>query len=38
MGIIVCQVCNRTVDHVEDTKVRTLYTTCQACKDKDKKK
>ncbi|WP_081412433.1 GapA-binding peptide SR1P [Tuberibacillus calidus] len=37
MGIIVCGKCNRTIDHVEDTKVRTIYTTCQACKEKNSK-
>jgi hypothetical protein len=37
VGIIVCGKCDRTIEHVEDTKVRTLYATCQACKKKDKK-
>lgn len=37
VGIIVCGKCDRTIEHVEDTKVRTLYATCQACKEKEKK-
>ncbi|MFC7392402.1 GapA-binding peptide SR1P [Scopulibacillus cellulosilyticus] len=32
MGIIICQKCNCTIDHVEDNKVRTLYSTCRKCK------
>ncbi|WP_141431332.1 GapA-binding peptide SR1P [Bacillus sp. 03113] len=28
MGIIVCQDCNRTIDHFEDEKVTVLYSKC----------
>ncbi|WP_456275648.1 GapA-binding peptide SR1P [Bacillus sp. AK128] len=31
MGIIICQSCERTIDHVEEEKVSTLYATCNSC-------
>jgi DNA-directed RNA polymerase subunit RPC12/RpoP len=31
MGTIVCQTCNRTIDHFEDEKVTTLYAKCPDC-------
>ncbi|WP_085524120.1 GapA-binding peptide SR1P [Tuberibacillus sp. Marseille-P3662] len=37
MGIIVCQTCQRTIDHVEDRKVRTLYAQCPHCRKNTKK-
>ncbi|TCP30520.1 SR1 protein [Scopulibacillus darangshiensis] len=38
MGIIICQKCNCTIDHVEDSKVRTLYSKCPDCKNKKENK
>ncbi|WEG11720.1 GapA-binding peptide SR1P [Pullulanibacillus sp. KACC 23026] len=38
MGTIICQECERTIEHVDDFKVSTLYSTCSACKDKTNKK
>ncbi|WP_202076615.1 GapA-binding peptide SR1P [Caldalkalibacillus salinus] len=31
MGTIVCQTCEKTIGHFEDTKVSTLYGTCTMC-------
>lgn len=36
MGTIVCQICNETIEHFEDVKVRTLYANC-GCKNCQKK-
>ncbi|UOE92994.1 MULTISPECIES: GapA-binding peptide SR1P [Bacillaceae] len=37
MGIIVCQTCNKTIEHIPSEKVMTLYAKgndCQKCKNK----
>jgi phosphoribosylformylglycinamidine (FGAM) synthase-like enzyme len=31
MGIIVCQSCERTIEHFEEEKVTTLYAKCNSC-------
>jgi hypothetical protein len=31
MGIIVCQTCERTIEHFEEEKVTTLYAKCNTC-------
>ncbi|WP_081791921.1 GapA-binding peptide SR1P [Caldalkalibacillus mannanilyticus] len=31
MGILVCQTCERAIDHFEDEKVSRLYTVCPNC-------
>lgn len=31
MGIIVCQECNNTIEHIEEEKVTTLYSKCDDC-------
>jgi hypothetical protein len=33
MGIIVCQTCEKTIDHFDDEKVSTLYGVCSRCHD-----
>lgn len=33
MGIIVCQTCEKTIDHFDDEKVSTLYGVCPHCHD-----
>ncbi|AKN54944.1 hypothetical protein AB434_2539 [Heyndrickxia coagulans] len=35
MGIIVCQSCDATIDHVEEEKVSVLYSTCDQCKHEE---
>ncbi|SDJ04414.1 GapA-binding peptide SR1P [Salimicrobium sp. PL1-032A] len=34
MGTIVCQDCQRVIEHYEDEKVSTLYSTCPTCNSK----
>ncbi|MFS0672299.1 GapA-binding peptide SR1P [Ornithinibacillus sp. 179-J 7C1 HS] len=34
MGTIVCQKCQKTIEHYENEKVAVLYGTCQKCKGK----
>jgi hypothetical protein len=31
MGIIVCQSCEKTIEHFEEEKVTTLYAKCNTC-------
>ncbi|MBE6183653.1 GapA-binding peptide SR1P [Heyndrickxia ginsengihumi] len=35
MGIIVCQSCEATIEHVEDEKVTVLYSTCEHCQHEE---
>ncbi|WP_270181724.1 GapA-binding peptide SR1P [Alkalihalobacillus sp. CinArs1] len=37
MGIIICQTCEKTIDHVIEDKVSTLYSRCPECNKKDRK-
>ncbi|QIZ08410.1 GapA-binding peptide SR1P [Priestia megaterium] len=37
MGTIICQICNKTIDHFENEKVSTLYGQCTCCDKKQKK-
>ncbi|MFG6119124.1 MULTISPECIES: GapA-binding peptide SR1P [Thalassobacillus] len=36
MGTIVCQDCQKIIEHYEDEKVSTLYSTCPSCNPKKK--
>ncbi|WP_091657683.1 GapA-binding peptide SR1P [Alteribacillus iranensis] len=37
MGTIVCQDCNRTIEHYDDHKVTILYaSTCESCEKENK--
>ncbi len=38
MGTIVCQICNATIDHFDDEKVTTLYSSCCNCNKKKTKR
>ncbi|QHE52039.1 MULTISPECIES: GapA-binding peptide SR1P [Pontibacillus] len=39
MGTIICQDCQRVIEHFEDEKVSTLYgNCCSSCKSKNKHK
>ncbi len=38
LGIIVCQKCERTIDHFEEEKVTTLYANCNSCLSESDKK
>lgn len=31
MGTIICQDCQQVIDHYEEEKVTTLYSTCPSC-------
>ena len=31
LGTIVCQVCDNTIEHFDNEKVTTLYSTCDDC-------
>jgi hypothetical protein len=31
MGVIICQSCEKTIEHFEEEKVTTLYATCNNC-------
>jgi hypothetical protein len=33
VGIIVCQTCEKTIEHFDDEKVSTLYGVCPHCHD-----
>ncbi len=36
MGTIVCQDCQKVIEHYEGEKVATLYSTCPSCHDTKK--
>ncbi|WP_100399501.1 GapA-binding peptide SR1P [Bacillus sp. FJAT-44742] len=38
MGIIVCQTCNRTIEHFDGEKVATLYAVSSDCEKCETKK
>ncbi|WP_246944099.1 GapA-binding peptide SR1P [Bacillus pinisoli] len=31
MGVIICQTCEKTIEHFEEEKVTTLYAKCHTC-------
>ncbi|MBM7659525.1 hypothetical protein JOC85_000292 [Bacillus mesophilus] len=31
MGVIICQTCEKTIEHFDEEKVTTLYATCNTC-------
>ncbi|GIN37684.1 GapA-binding peptide SR1P [Heyndrickxia oleronia] len=33
MGTLVCQDCNKIIDHFEDEKVTVLYSNCKTCSE-----
>ncbi|MFC0523977.1 GapA-binding peptide SR1P [Pontibacillus salicampi] len=35
MGTIVCQDCQKVIEHFENEKVSTLYGTCPSCPSQD---
>ncbi|MFD1018018.1 GapA-binding peptide SR1P [Thalassobacillus hwangdonensis] len=37
MGTIICQDCQGVIEHYDDEKVSTLYSTCPSCHTKDNK-
>ncbi|WP_081831626.1 MULTISPECIES: GapA-binding peptide SR1P [Geomicrobium] len=38
MSIIICGTCNCTIEHYQGEKISTLYSSCNECKSKKKKK
>ncbi|MEW9677843.1 GapA-binding peptide SR1P [Lentibacillus sp. L22] len=36
MGTVICQDCQKTIEHFDDEKVTTLYGTCPNCNNKNK--
>ncbi|WP_226578361.1 GapA-binding peptide SR1P [Halobacillus litoralis] len=37
MGTIVCQDCQKVIEHYENEKVSTLYSTCPTCNKTEEK-
>ncbi|WP_164217845.1 GapA-binding peptide SR1P [Virgibacillus sp. YIM 98842] len=38
MGTIVCQDCQKVIEHYNEVKVTTLYSTCPTCNENKSKK